>query len=536
MDDARSGQPADPPGPETARRWPGTTPGLDEPVPPAIPGVRLIRRIASGATSSVWSARTLADGQPRAVKITPLDAAAGPWQNPDELALGLARERLVLERAGSPHVLRLYDAVTIDWDGRPAVAFILDLAEGGSLERLVGARARLRPGEITGFMEPLTRALADLHARGIVHGDISPSNILFDGSGRPLFADFTTAHLPGQPQLVVAGTIGFVAPEVLAGADPSPATDVYAMGALMWFCRTGNGAPRTALRLDRATVQSHIGAELADLVARCIDPVPELRPPAADLACALAAVAAPEPLVVADVEDAADQLTRRIRAAARADAPPETAPEAARRGRRRRTVAILAGLVAAGILIGSLVANALGLGDNRAGSSPAPPSASAPATDALDATARQVLQQLVDGRAKALTARDVTLLDQVVVPDGPLGVDDRRSIAALQAAGARYDGLTFTVREVRQESTAPDRLVLRASIDVSSYQVVPAAASPTAPASATAPATPAGNASGATPTPAESAHPARPGTPLIYTVVRVDGQYRLLSVAAPPAS
>ena len=179
------------------------------------------------------------------------------------------------------HLVPLRSVVPLA-DGREALVF--DLVRGAQLAGMVRSRGHLRPGEVVTVLTPVCEAVAHLHAAGGLHADISPSNITVTPDGRPVLLDLGAARVAGREAGAVHGTPGFVAPEVRLGSEPDEAADVFALGAVAWFCLTGNGAPDTMIRLDHETVVSHVGAALADVVAAAIDPEPGLRPGAAELA------------------------------------------------------------------------------------------------------------------------------------------------------------------------------------------------------------------------------------------------------------
>lgn len=284
--------------------------------------------IGEGASAVVWSG-TDAGGRPVAVKV--------PRRAPEPWAAEQAQlERHVLMAVRHPHLVTLRDVVPLD-DGR--VALVFDLVVGAVLSRLVGSRGHLRPGETVTVLTPLCEALAALHAAGGLHSDISAGNVMLTADGVPTLLDLGAARLVGAVgdagALGVAGaaggadivgTTGFVAPEVRRGSPPSPASDVFSLGALAWFCATGNGAPDTDLRLDPETISSHVGPELAAVVGACIDPDPSRRPAPAALARAFYDGCAPEPVEVVVGADDAAALTHRLRLQAAADDPEPPPP------------------------------------------------------------------------------------------------------------------------------------------------------------------------------------------------------------------
>ncbi len=251
-------------------------------------------------------------------------------------------EQQVLLAVQHDHLVPLRSVVPLA-DGREALVF--DLVRGAQLAGMVRSRGHLRPGEVVTVLTPVCEAVAHLHAAGGLHADISPANITVTPDGRPVLLDLGAARVAGREPGAVHGTPGFVAPEVRLGSEPDEAADVYALGAVAWFCLTGNGAPDTMIRLDHETVVSHVGAGLADVVAAAIDPEPGLRPGAAELARLFYDAVPPEPVEVVVGSDEASALTHRLRADAGRDpcvigaSTAALAPAARHLGRRRGSAA-----------------------------------------------------------------------------------------------------------------------------------------------------------------------------------------------------
>ena len=162
-----------------------------------------------------------------------------------------AREAGVLAGLDHPHVVRLHAATALA-DG--TLALVLDLVDGGSYAAVVTARGHLHPGELVTALSPVSRAVAHLHALGVVHADLSPGNVLFTREGRPMVSDLGVARLFGERPETLHGTEGFTAPEVLMGEQPTPASDVYAIGALAWFGLTGVAPELPAERPELGSV------------------------------------------------------------------------------------------------------------------------------------------------------------------------------------------------------------------------------------------------------------------------------------------
>lgn len=148
--------------------------------------------------------------------------------------LGEARR---LARVRHPNVVVVHGAD--EHNGRTGLW--LDLIDGCTLTELARQSGPLGPGEATAVAMDLCGAVAAVHAAGLVHADIKPSNVMRERGGRIVLMDFgagvdLTPEVPSGP---VCGTPAVMAPEVLRGEVPTPATDVYSLGALLYFLLTG---------------------------------------------------------------------------------------------------------------------------------------------------------------------------------------------------------------------------------------------------------------------------------------------------------
>ncbi|WP_338751920.1 serine/threonine-protein kinase [Janibacter alittae] len=301
---------------------------MDE-IPPELPGYRPTALLGTGATSRVWRARRILDDELVAVKILPGEA--------DDAAV---REFSLLQQAAGEHVVTVHETLAIDGRDGPATALVLELLSGGSLGQVVAARGHLTPGETVTIIAPVARALSGLHDLGVVHGDLSPGNVLLTSTGRPALSDLGFSRLTGEPPGEVHGTDGYVAPEVIEGDEPTRSSDVHALGALAWLCLTG--APPGHV-VERADLQAHVPdtPELVSMIQRCLDTDPTARPEADEVARAVFDSVPAEPIRMTSPGDVASSLTRRIRESARAGSlvVPEwqrelTSPVASTRRRR----------------------------------------------------------------------------------------------------------------------------------------------------------------------------------------------------------
>ncbi len=299
-------------------------PGRAGPVPD-VPGFELGELLARGATSEVWAGVAVDGGRRVAVKV--VSAALAPLE-------AAAREAAVSSSAASAHVVGVEACVPLP-DGR--VALVMPHLRGGSLGGLVRARGHLVPGEVVTVLAPVASALGRLHDVGVVHGDVSPGNVLLDLDGRPLLGDLGLGHVVGDVSPGVWGTEGYVAPEVLMGAEPTPASDVYGVGALGWLCVSGQvpGAPGLRPALADVSRTGPEGAALLGVLDAAVAPDPGDRPSAHELAWQLFSAADPEPLQLVRGDDDVSVVTYRLRAAAergRAVARGPAAQGAARSG------------------------------------------------------------------------------------------------------------------------------------------------------------------------------------------------------------
>ncbi|CCH88964.1 Serine/threonine protein kinase [Modestobacter italicus] len=267
------------------------------PAAPVVPGYVLEELLGRGGSGQVWRARPRAGGPPVAVKVLVRGDAARQ-----------EREAALLGELDHPHLVRLHEVVRREVRGGPAeVTLVLDLLAGGSLAALLARRGRLRPGEVVTALAPVAAALAHAHDRGVVHGDLSPGNVIFTAEGRPVVTDLGTARLVGD-RVRAEVTPAYVDPVVARGGAPGPASDVFGVAAAAFHALTGiapwNAAdPRGTLGVaadgelpDLALLAPEAPEELVRVVRRGLSPEPHRRGSAAAFALDLRHACAPEPV------------------------------------------------------------------------------------------------------------------------------------------------------------------------------------------------------------------------------------------------
>lgn len=433
---------------------------------PRVEGYTLGRLLGTGAASQVWSAVDTRTGRTVALKVLAGDLPR--------------REATVQRRVDHPHVLRVLRTTTTD-DDRPVL--VTEHAAGGSLAALVAARGPLDPGEVVTVLTPLAGALADLHERGVVHGDVSAANVLFLADGRPVLADLGTAGLLGV-DAVTHGTPGFADPVLAAGAAVSPASDVHALGALGWFALAGQVPEPAGSRPPLIPVAPATPPALASLVERSLDPEARRRPSAAELAVQVyaAAEAAPVRLVPLDpTADAAEVVTHRLRQAAAAAVDDPAVPT--RRSRRRLPLLVsLAAAVAAVVAAGAAgalpdertpTASSVPVPRERA-STPAPTTVMTPTFTAAVADLAAVVTDLSDLRARGFSTADAAPLREANVEGSQALEADLATLADLEAQQVRLQGLAFTVSDVEVVSRQGTDAVVALSVVTGAHQVVAA--------------------------------------------------------------
>jgi hypothetical protein len=472
--------------------------------PPQAPGFDAVELLGFGATGEVWLAE---EHRTRArVALKRLAVGAGV-EGRDRLR----REAAALAGIDHPHVLRLR-AVHGDGDD---VVLVLDLAEGGSLARLLATRGRLTPGEVVTIGVPLAEALAAVHSQGLLHGDVTPGNVLFAADGRPVLSDLGVSRLLGVAAEVrqpVHGTPGYLAPEVAGGGTPGPGSDVHGLAATCLAALTGR-APYDDFGCRRLPSGSVVGdreRRLLEVLEEALAPDPDARPAADAFALALFDAAAAEPVRLPRPGE--DPLggqpavpaaaTHRVRRPAAPAVPAPASPDRlrprrgttghrSRRGSgppRRAVVWAVAGVLAVGVAVvtgvtwaGAAAGPRPAGADRSAGgassSSPAPPSPSGAALEArTEPTAGwvAVLAALDTARSRAFAAGDEAGLSAVYLPASPAGRRDAAELARLAGAGIRAAGLRLDTTSVRLVGRSPGRVQLSVTDVLRAYRLVDA--------------------------------------------------------------
>jgi serine/threonine protein kinase len=361
--------------------------GLQPGDPPVIGPYRLVGRLGSGGMGRVYLGLS-AGGRPVAVKVIRAELAAD-----QEFRVRFAREV-----AAARQVSGLFTALVVgaDVDG-PVPWLATAYVAGPSLSEAVAGSGPMPARPALALAAGLAEGLSAIHAAGLVHCDLKPSNVLLCQDG-PRVIDFGISRAAGAASAAGAGLVvgspGFMSPEQATGGEIGPPSDVFSLGAVLTFAATGGGpfgqgsGAELAYRLVYGPPGlSGLPAELRSLVGSCLAKDPGQRPTAEQvLAAAYAAQAATRWLP--------DTARGALAGYLSPDHQAERHLPVRRRWRRPLAAGAAAGLIAASVAasfalggnlrLPSAAPRALGAATSRAPASPAPevsvprPSASGP--------------------------------------------------------------------------------------------------------------------------------------------------------------
>jgi serine/threonine protein kinase len=195
---------------------------------------RVEDRLGSGGMGEVYRAYDMQAQAVFALKTLREDFAEDP-----NFLRRFRKEAQALQALNHPNIVRLY---ALHEDGLTAF-MVLDYIEGSTLRREMRAHGRpFSPGEAQGYLRPITAALGYAHHRGYVHCDMKPANVMIDRHGKVFVADFGIARVSESATITFStpGTPAYMAPEQWRGGeDVHPATDVYALGVMLYEMLTG---------------------------------------------------------------------------------------------------------------------------------------------------------------------------------------------------------------------------------------------------------------------------------------------------------
>jgi serine/threonine protein kinase len=338
---------------------------------------RLIRPIGQGATGTVWRGEDAATGEPVAVKLLHDSLLRQP-----RLVTRFVQERTILLMLRHPNVVRVRDLFSVG----ETLGLVMDLVDGGNLRDHLHRSRTVAPGEASRLAAQIAAALAEAHELGIIHRDLKPDNVLLDSDGQTRLTDFGIARILTLPSMTtpnaVVGTPHYMAPEAFHGTTPSAATDVYALGVLLYELVCGRPPYRSDSIPELMRLHAEGDPERPDgvpdqlwrVVRRCLSTKPRLRPTAADLVAdltALSANLASMPALPPPALSPPDDEPLRSSAPAEPERVPSIPPPRRRRPRndaptgRWSRLAAIAALTAGAMIASGIATTAWHLGRER---------------------------------------------------------------------------------------------------------------------------------------------------------------------------
>lgn len=198
-------------------------------------------------------------------------------------------EALILARLNHPNIAVVYNFLQDSSDYFMAMEYV----EGDSLETLIRKGGALPPAIAAEITRQGLEGLAHAHRKGILHRDIKPANLMITPEGTVKLMDFGIARVTGEQRLTqanrIVGTLEYMAPELVQGESPSPASDMYAMGILLYELLSGKlpFASQTDYSLMQAIIRqkpvslrklnAQIPKELEAVVLKALDKNPAKR-------------------------------------------------------------------------------------------------------------------------------------------------------------------------------------------------------------------------------------------------------------------
>ncbi|WP_410815741.1 protein kinase domain-containing protein [Micromonospora sp. 050-3] len=259
---------------------------------------RLGERVATGGMGAVWRGTDVLLEREVAVKVLLPSLVADP-----EFTARFRAEARMLAALRHPGVVPVHDVgqAALD-DGSQVDYLVMEYVEGEPLSARVRGVGRLDPATTMSVLAQAAEALHTAHLAGIVHRDVKPGNLLVKADGTVVLVDFGIARSRNMAGLTAAnmvlGTASYMSPEQATGQPVSAATDIYALGAVAYFCLAGqppfHGDNPLAVALrhaqeDAAALPAATPPAVAAVVARALAKRPEDRfGSAAELAAAAA--------------------------------------------------------------------------------------------------------------------------------------------------------------------------------------------------------------------------------------------------------
>ncbi len=243
-----------------------------------------IRELGRGGMGVVWLGEDRTIGRQVAIKELLLPPGIPPHER-EVFEQRVLREARTAGRLSDPGIVTVHDVV----QENGATYIVMELIEAENLADVIRAHGPMPAGQVLKIAEQVLIALQTAHAAGIVHRDVKPSNVMIAANGRVKLTDFGIAQSTEDSRLTMSGTLvgspSYISPERLLGRDASPASDLWALGATLFFAAEGFGAydrPTTAASIqaivnERAQLRTVPPGPLAELIIGLLEPDPDDR-------------------------------------------------------------------------------------------------------------------------------------------------------------------------------------------------------------------------------------------------------------------
>ncbi len=335
--------------------------GLSPEDPREIGPYQLLGQLGSGGMGQVFLGMS-AGGRPIAVKVIRTELATDPE----------FRARFRREVAAAQKVSGLFTALVVDADlDSPTPWLATAYVAGPSLTEAVRDHGPLPVCTVLALAAGLAESLSAIHTAGVVHGDLKPSNVLLAEDG-PRVIDFgisqaAEASAASVPNMMI-GSPGYMSPEQVLGAEISPASDMFSLGAVLTFAATGQGpfgsgsSAAVIYRLVNSPASlGKVPRELRRLIGSCLAKHPSDRPTARDLLAQVGEIQ-PSPgwlsesILASFAQDRSGGGAGNLLALAGAASGQPRPGAAGRRGRHRISRPVASACLSGGLVAASAVA------------------------------------------------------------------------------------------------------------------------------------------------------------------------------------
>ncbi len=256
----------------------------------------LLRRLAFGGMGEVWEGSDVVLDRAVAVKILRAELA-----DDDAFRRRFRAEARTAGRVPHPGIAAVYDYGETFVDGKGLAYLVMELVPGEALSAILAREGALGIDRTLDVVAQAARALHAAHERGVIHRDVKPANLMVTPDGRVKVTDFGIArpddHEPLTATGQVMGTAHYLAPELARGRAATPASDIYALGVVMYECLAGRrpfegddqiGVATAHLAEEPPPLPATIAPDVRGLVGAAMEKDPQRRIGGADVFAAAA--------------------------------------------------------------------------------------------------------------------------------------------------------------------------------------------------------------------------------------------------------